>query len=244
MLEEDGMVMTQWRDRKYMNKVSLSYDDLPVLEAFDLEIPEDRITAILGPSGCGKTSLLYLLSGLIVPTDGTVDVSGETVGYIFQEDRLLPWLTVYQNICLVKEEENREEIMGILASLELDGFADSYPDELSGGMRQRCAIARGFYFHSTLLLMDEPFKSLDYDLRLSLIAYLGRLWMEKGSTVIFVTHDIDEALLLGHKILVLSRRPTDIAHSYTRKTPLAGRSVSDSEHIELRRKIVGHLADR
>ncbi len=225
-----------------LDEVDLHYDDIQVFDQFSLEVPKGKITTIVGPSGCGKTSLLNLLAELVPVGKGTVHTEDETVGYIFQEDRLLPWATVYQNVRLVRPEENHDEVMAILTALELDGFAHKYPEQLSGGMRQRCSIARGFYYHSTLLLMDEPFKSLDYDLRLNLVNYLGRLWKANGNTIIFVTHDIDEALLLGHQILVLSRRPSRVAASYERTASLDGRNVSDSEHIDFRREIVKQMS--
>ena len=225
-----------------LDGVDLRFDDVQVFDQFSLAVPKGKITTIVGPSGCGKTSLLNLLAELLPADQGTVNTEDETVGYIFQEDRLLPWETVYQNVRLVRPEENHEEIMTILRALELDGFAHKYPKQLSGGMRQRCSIARGFYYHSSLLLMDEPFKSLDYDLRLNLVKYLAGLWQANGNTIIFVTHDIDEALLLGHQILVLSRRPSKIAASYERQSLLEGRSVSDGEHMDLRREIIKQMS--
>lgn len=225
-----------------LDEVDLHYDDIEVFDKFSLMVPKGKITTIVGPSGCGKSSLLNLLAGLVPVQHGRVLVEDATVGYIFQEDRLLPWETVYQNVRLVRPEENHEEIMAILTDLELDGFAHKYPKQLSGGMRQRVSIARGFYYHSTLLLMDEPFKSLDYDLRLNLVRYLGELWQSNENTIIFVTHDIDEALLLGHQILVLSRRPSKIAVTYEREAPLRERSVEDQEHIDFRREIVKQMS--
>lgn len=225
-----------------LDKISLHYDDIEVFDRFSLDVPKGKITTIVGPSGCGKTSLLNLLAGLIEANQGRVNRQDGTVGYIFQEDRLLPWETVYQNVRLVRPEEDHEAIMEILKALALDGFANKYPDQLSGGMRQRCSIARGFYYHSNLLLMDEPFKSLDYDLRLNLVSYLAGLWKSKGNTIIFVTHDIDEALLLGHQILVMTRRPSQIAVSYKRRSPLEERSVGDQEHIDLRRAIIKEMS--
>lgn len=224
--------------------ISLSFQEVTVFNNFKLDIPKGKITCIVGPSGCGKTSVLNLLAGFIKDYTGQVNVEGEKIGYIFQEDRLLPWETVYQNIRLVREEEDHNEIMKLLEALELSDFADKYPHQLSGGMRQRCAIARGFYYHSTLLLMDEPFKSLDYDLRLNLVNYLGRLWEKNQSTVIFVTHDIDEALLLGHKVIVLSRRPTEIISEYEIPSELSARDIGEAEHLRMRSEIISAMGDR
>lgn len=218
--------------------ISLAYEEIQVFKDFSLEVPEGQITCIVGPSGCGKTSILNLLAGLVEATTGQVSQVDAIVGYIFQEDRLLPWETVYNNIRIVRDQENPNEIMSILRALEIDDFAHSYPKQLSGGMRQRCSIARGFYYHSTLLLMDEPFKSLDYDLKLNLCVYLLKLWEKNRNTIIFVTHDIDEALLLGHRIVVLSKRPTQVEQVFNVVTAPSKRNIMDEEHVNLRGKII------
>lgn len=227
-----------------LNQVALNFDDVKVFDNFTLKVPKGQITTVVGPSGCGKSSMLNLLAGLLQGSSGSVQTENEKVGYIFQEDRLLPWETVYENVKLVSPHEDKEEIMAILKALELADVADKFPDQLSGGMRQRCAIARGFYYKASLLLMDEPFKSLDYDLKLNLVAYLGKLWEKTGNTIVFVTHDIDEALLLGHQIIVLAARPKGIQSIYTRRSPINDRTISDERHIELHRQIVKHLATK
>ena len=224
--------------------IRLDFDEIQVYKDLNLSVPKNRITTIVGPSGCGKSSLLNLLAGLISPSGGRILCQEETVGYIFQEDRLLPWATVYENVKLVRESEDRDEIMSILKALALEDFADKYPDQLSGGMRQRCAIARGFYYHSTLLLMDEPFKSLDYDLKLNLVKYLIDLWRSNANTILFVTHDIDEALLLGHRVIVMAKRPNGIAGVFNLETDLEHRDVGDAMHIETRSRIIHLLAGK
>lgn len=226
---------------KLLDKVHLQFDEIEVYHNFDLEIPKNKITCIVGPSGCGKTSILNLLAGFITTYTGKIHIENERIGYIFQEDRLLPWETVFQNIAFVREKVDEVEIMKLLRILELEEFKDKKPASLSGGMRQRCAIARGFYYHSSLLLMDEPFKSLDYDLRLNLVKYLGTLWKEQENTIIFVTHDIDEALLLGHQVVVLSRRPTKILETITIKSDIAKRDINQQEHLLIRDKIIQHM---
>lgn len=207
-------------------------------------MPENKITCIVGPSGCGKTSILNILAGIIKLYEGISNTESNRISYIFQEDRLLPWETLYQNIRLVREEEDKEEIINLLEALELIDFKDKYPHQLSGGMRQRCSIARGFYYNSDLLLMDEPFKSLDYDLKLNLLNYLGGLWVKNKKTIIFVTHDIDEALLLGHEIVVLSKRPTVILDTYLIDTKLGNRDVNQKQHIIIRNKIINHMTNK
>lgn len=223
---------------RVLDQVSLNYDEIEVFSDLSLDILKNKITCIVGPSGCGKTSLLNMLSGLLKPGKGHVKTDGERVGYIFQEDRLLPWETVYQNIKLVDKNENKEEILELLKALELADFKDKYPHQLSGGMKQRVSIARGFYYQSSLLLMDEPFKSLDYDLRVNLINYLARLWEQKNNTIVFVTHDLDEALLLGHQVVVLSSRPTTISECFTIQSELGIREINEQNHLEVRDKII------
>ncbi|MGE5581779.1 MAG: ABC transporter ATP-binding protein [Bacillota bacterium] len=194
--------------------VSKSYGSLPVLADFSLEIPEGKITAILGPSGCGKTTLLNILAGLIRVDRGNVEIPVNT-SYLFQEPRLLPWLTVKQNIAFVLKdkltpEEIAERIDTNLKATGLTGFADAYPSELSGGMRQRAAMARAFSYEAPLLLMDEPFKSLDIKTRFQLVQDFLGLWQKRLQTVIMVTHDIREALWLAERIVVFSDKPVRI----------------------------------
>ncbi len=165
----------------------------------------------------------------------------DDLGYIFQESRLLPWDSVYKNIRLVRKEEDKAEIMSILKDVGLEGFENKLPSELSGGMKQRVSIARGFYYDSSVLLMDEPFKSLDYDLRINLIEYLKKLYSKNEKTILFITHDIDEALLLGHEVVVLSNRPTMVKKRYIPKSDIFGRTVSDAEHVKIRGQIIEDL---
>lgn len=226
-----------------MEQIELCYEEVDVFKNFDLSVPKGQITSIIGPSGCGKTSLLNILADFVYPKAGRVMVEHEKIGYIFQEDRLLPWETVYNNIGLVREEEDQGHLLEILEALELLSFKDKYPSQLSGGMRQRCAVGRGFYYDSSLLLMDEPFKSLDYDLRLNMVKYFGKLWQQERNTVLFVTHDIDEALLLGHHIMVLSKRPTKTLKTYNITRPLEQRKISHKEHVAIRSEIIDLLSN-
>ncbi len=225
---------------KVLENIFLSYDDIEVFKDFSLSIEEGKITCIVGPSGCGKTSILNILSGLLKNFKGKVFMTDD-LGYIFQESRLLPWDNVYNNIRLVRKEEDKDEIMSILKDVGLEGFEKKFPSELSGGMKQRVSIARGFYYDSSVLLMDEPFKSLDYDLRINLINYLKKLYSKNKKTILFITHDIDEALLLGHEVVVLSNRPTVVKKRYTPKSDIFDRSVSSYEHVKMRGQIIEDL---
>ena len=164
---------------------------------------------ILGPSGCGKSTLLRIIAGLLPPSGGRCLYKGEPIrkpslerGYVFQEPRLFPWLTVLENIGL-----GGGSAQEIVEKMDLQGFGEALPHELSGGMAQRVALARALAAKPKLLLLDEPLASLDSHLRSRLQMELRRIWQQEGVTCILVTHDIEEALALGTRLMVLSRRP-------------------------------------
>lgn len=180
--------------------ISKKYDKI-IFDHFNLTIPEHSITCILGESGVGKTTFLKMIAGMI-PYQGTI-TGVEKISYIFQEVRLIPHLTVYENLKLICPKLTDEEILGVLKEFKIEDKINHYPKQLSGGEAKRVSIARAFLYDGSIILMDEPFASLDLSLKLDLISYFSKHWLEKKKTVIFVTHDIDEALLLGHSILLL-----------------------------------------
>lgn len=183
--------------------VGKKYGEISVYDGFSLEIEAGKITCLLGPSGCGKTTLLNILAGL-VPYEGEIRNIPRRISYIFQEERLLPNLTVRQNIRFVLGKGARDEdIDSVLEKVELRDKADAYPAELSGGQAQRVSIARAFLYPSELILMDEPFSSLDTALKIRLIDEFIRLWREEKRTAVFVTHDAEEAYMLAHRALIL-----------------------------------------
>ncbi|MDR1519987.1 MAG: ATP-binding cassette domain-containing protein [Planctomycetota bacterium] len=204
-----------------------SFGDLPVLDGVDLEVGRDEILALAGPSGCGKTTLLNLAAGLLRPGAGRVETGGARVGYLFQEDRLLPWLTVAENIAAAGEAAEAGEAADLIRRVGLEGFAERYPDEISGGMRQRVAMARALHFHCGLLLLDEPFKSLDPGLRLEMLDLLLAIRRERRCPILFVTHELDEALAAANRLAILSRRPArvlaclDLGKTAARRDPAA-----------------------
>ena len=191
--------------------VSHSYGASAVFEDLSVEIERGEFVAVVGPSGCGKTTLLNLLSGFLRPTSGVIRRDGNT-RMVYQSDGLFPWLTVTENITLglrhlANESERRSQLKDLLSLIRLDGFSAHYPHQLSGGMRQRVELARALAGETDVLLMDEPFSSLDYQTRLRMRRMLVRVLTERPRTVVFVTHVIEEAAQLAARILVLSDRP-------------------------------------
>ena len=194
-----------------LSGITKKYGETKALDGVTCEIAEGKITAVLGESGAGKSTLLSVISGLI-SYEGEIDgVSGahvrrrERCAYLFQDPKLLPNLTVEENLRFVLPKERWNAIGAMLARVKLDGKEMRRPGALSGGERQRVAIARAFLFPHELLLMDEPFSSLDLALKKSLIELVQSLWEEQKNTVVFVTHDVREASLLSHRALVLKR---------------------------------------
>ncbi|WP_206811938.1 ABC transporter ATP-binding protein [Paradesulfitobacterium ferrireducens] len=205
--------------------VSKSYPEyrLPVLDPIDLEIESGQFVSLIGPSGCGKSTLCNLIAGLEQPDGGTIMLNGRpiqgsagNVGYMPQKDLLLPWRTLLDNLILGSEvrrqdkKNARSEALVWLKRLGLDGFSSHYPQQLSGGMRQRAALIRTILFGQDTLLLDEPFGALDALTRRQMQEWLLALWQETRHTVLFITHDIEEAMLLSDRIIVLSQRPGKI----------------------------------
>ncbi len=184
-----------------LENVCKRYGEKLALDGITLEIERGRITAVLGESGAGKTTLLNVLADL-VPFDGSKK-DFPAVSYLFQDDKLLPNLTVEKNLRLVLDKSRWGEIGPMLGKVGLAGKEKRYPNSLSGGERRRVAIARAFLYPHGLLLMDEPFSSLDLSLKKTLIELVASLWRERGDTVVFVTHDVREATLLSHRAVVL-----------------------------------------
>lgn len=221
VLRESGVAKSD--NALVLDRMSQSYGTLEVLRGFDLIVQQGEFVALVGPSGCGKTTLLNLLSGNEAPSSGSISRKG-VVRMVYQQDGLLPWLTVVQNIALglrhVPKEADRTQQAGeMLHFIGLDGFGESYPHQLSGGMKQRVELARALAGESDILLMDEPFSALDYLTRLRMRQELSRLLSERPRTVVFVTHDIDEAAQLADRIVVLSARPAHIVCELTIDLP-------------------------
>jgi ABC-type nitrate/sulfonate/bicarbonate transport system ATPase subunit len=195
--------------------VSHGYGELEVLKNLDLKVEPGEFVVIVGPSGCGKTTLLNLLSGHLKPLSGSIKSRG-IIRTVYQHDGLFPWLTATENVSMglrsiTDEAERKKELEELFELIHLQGFEDHYPHELSGGMRQRVELARVLAGHSDILLMDEPFSALDYQTRIRLRNELSRMLEKRPRTVVFVTHDIEEAAQLADRVLVLSNRPATIS---------------------------------
>ena len=203
------------------------FGDLPVVDGFTSEIKAGELVALVGPSGCGKSTLLHLAAGLEMPTQGSVLADGKPVAgphpsrtLVFQEHALYPWLTLEDNVALALEFQNvakkraREAAREWLARVSLAGFEHYYPHQVSGGMRQRAALARAFIAQPQTMLMDEPFGALDALTRLSLQDVLRQLIAQEKPTVLLVTHDVDEALFLADRIVVFSPRPARVLREF------------------------------
>lgn len=192
---------------------------LPVLAGIDLAVARGAFISVLGPSGCGKSTLLAIVAGLTEPDAGSVTIGGESpgqarqarhVGLVPQQPALLPWKTVRRNVALLTDVAGRAEphlVDELLAQVGLSDAAEVHPTQLSGGMQQRVSLARAFALQAPLLLMDEPFSALDEMLRAEMRFLLMRLWRDHEATVLFVTHDIDEAVVLSDRVVVLAGQP-------------------------------------
>ena len=188
-----------------VNNLKKIYNGKTVIDRLSFFVNGGDIAVIVGPSGCGKSTLLNIVAGLDTHFEGSLQSGGKKIGYVFQEDRILPWLTVAQNIKSVNPEGDDKEVQRFIDMAGLTGCERYYPDELSGGMKQRCSIARALYYGSELLLMDEPFKSLDYGIRHKMIADLVVIHQKEKNTILFVTHDIEEALSVADVIFVCKK---------------------------------------
>jgi NitT/TauT family transport system ATP-binding protein len=223
-----------------LDAVTHRYAQTDVLRDVSLDIPSGQITCIVGPSGCGKSTLLRLLGGLEQPTEGEVQQLGtppsgclNALTYIFQDFALLPWRTVAGNVALVLEDHklaNQAEIIAdVLARTRLTDFAGALPKQLSGGMKQRVAIARALAVNPAVMLMDEPLSALDSQTRELLMDDLVNLWTKAPFTAVYVTHNLAEAVRLGHRIVVLSRRPGAVREIVEIDTPLEDRAHGDPD---------------
>jgi NitT/TauT family transport system ATP-binding protein len=223
-----------------LNNISHSYGAVEVLKDISLDIPQGQIICLIGPSGCGKSTLLRFLGGLERPTSGNVLQVGNPpadslnpLTYVFQHFALLPWRTVEGNIRLVLEDHDLsgrqmdEIVTDVLDRTRLSEFRKALPKQLSGGMRQRVAISRALAVRPAVMLMDEPLSALDSQTRELLMDDLISLWTRQPFTSVYVTHNLNEAVRLGHRVVVLSRRPGRIREIVDIDIPLSDRHLGD-----------------
>lgn len=231
--------------------------EVVVFERLGVSVAEGEFVTVIGPSGCGKSTFLMVLAGLVDPSGGEVLLEGARVegpgldrGVVFQDFAIFPWLTVRRNVAFGLEmkgvpRDQHEAIIGhYLRMVRLEAFADFYPHRLSGGMKQRVGIARALAFDPEVLLMDEPFGSLDAQTRASLQGMLLQIHRETGKTTLFVTHSVGEAAFLSTRVLVFSRRPASIIADVPVDVPLDGRDRHHPRLVEIERHLEALLADQ
>lgn len=233
---------------------------LLVLDRVSFGADRGRITAILGPSGCGKSTLLHIVAGLTRPDAGEVTLFGgpaenlraeRKLSYVFQEDRLLPWRTALRNVMLgleaagVPGAERRERAHRALELMRLDGFAEAFPHQLSGGMRSRVALARSLVLDPLVLLMDEPFGRLDALTRAAMHEELLRIWERLETSILFVTHDVEEAVVLADRVVVLAPRPGRLRAvvEVDNERPRVGKTPAIADLIHELRMMLGSVED-
>lgn len=248
---------TSQKDKLIFENVSLVYDhrkrQVTALDDLSFSIKENEFVCVLGPSGCGKSTILNLIAGFLQPTSGSIQLNDSIVhgpgadrGFVFQRHSIFPWKTVRENIefgLRIKElskSERKEIVNRYLEVIELLEFENSYPYELSVGMRQRVGIARAYANDPDILLMDEPFSSLDAQTGIRMQKLLLQIWTQNPKTVIFVTHDIDESIFLADRVLLLTSRPgklkKEIHIDLTR--PRLHEILEDSRYRELRKEVM------
>ncbi len=235
----------------HVDHVSMRFANVHVLEDIELDVVAGEFVCILGPSGCGKSTLLNIIAGFLKPTAGNVTIDGEAVDgpdarriFVFQERGVFPWLTVEGNIGFglfrQSESEKCERIRHYVQLVGLNGFEQSYPRELSGGMKQRLEVARALAVNPDVLYLDEPFGALDSITRLQMRRELLRIWQAERKTILFVTHDIEESVQLADRIVVLSARPGRVRRIVNVDIPHP-RDLSDPRYIALRDQIFAEI---
>ena len=207
-----------------VEKLNKSFDNIEVLEDINIHIKKGEFVSIVGPSGCGKSTLFKIATGLEKKYSGRVQVEGaeardytKPIAYMPQKDLLLPWRSLYENarlpleVAKIKKEDHKKMIQPLIDEFGLKGFENSYPSELSGGMRQRGALLRTFLIESEFMLLDEPFGALDAITRMDMQEWLLDIWRKYNHSILFITHDIDEALFLSDRVYVMTGRPGKIS---------------------------------
>ncbi|WP_315833597.1 ABC transporter ATP-binding protein [Bradyrhizobium prioriisuperbiae] len=229
--------------------------EVAALDDINLSIAANDFVCLLGPSGCGKSTLLNIIAGFETPTKGRVTVDGKAVeapgadrGVVFQQPTLMPWLTVAENIAFhlrlkgIAKAERREQAQTFIDLVGLKGFETHYPSELSGGMNQRVGIARALIMNPRVILMDEPFAALDAQTKSEMQEELVAIWQRHRGTIVFVTHSVDEALVLGNRIVVMTRRPGRIRELIELDLPRP-RDVTGADFNDMKRHVLNLIKE-
>ena len=237
----------------HVENLTKKFGDLLVLDNISFDIKKGEFVCVVGPTGCGKTTFLNLLSCLIEPTEGKLLIDGQPadpkkhdIAFVFQEPSSFPWLNVEQNIEIgmkikkIPEQERKERVERMISLMGLEQFRKSYASQLSVSTEQRMVIARAFAMNPDLLLMDEPYGQMDIKMRFCLEDEVIRLWRETGTTVIFITHNIEEAVYMAERILILSNKPATVKEEVLVDLPRP-RCVSDPRFVEIRKYVTDQI---
>ncbi|MBS6956198.1 MAG: ABC transporter ATP-binding protein [Enterocloster asparagiformis] len=237
----------------HVENLTKKFGDLLVLDNISFDIKKGEFVCVVGPTGCGKTTFLNLLSCLIEPTEGKLLIDGQPadpkkhdIAFVFQEPSSFPWLNVEQNIEIgmkikkIPEKERKERVERMISLMGLEQFRKSYASQLSVSTEQRMVIARAFAMNPDLLLMDEPYGQMDIKMRFYLEDEVIRLWRETGTTVVFITHNIEEAVYMAERILILSNKPATVKEEVLVDLPRP-RSVSDPRFVEIRKYVTDQI---
>ena len=237
----------------HVENLTKKFGDLLVLDNITFDIKKGEFVCVVGPTGCGKTTFLNLLSCLIEPTEGKLLIDGQPadpkkhdIAFVFQEPSSFPWLNVEQNIEIgmkikkIPEKERKERVERMISLMGLEQFRKSYASQLSVSTEQRMVIARAFAMNPDLLLMDEPYGQMDIKMRFYLEDEVIRLWRETGTTVIFITHNIEEAVYMAERILILSNKPATVKEEVLVDLPRP-RCVSDPRFVEIRKYVTDQI---
>ena len=237
----------------HVENLTKKFGDLLVLDNISFDIKKCEFVCVVGPTGCGKTTFLNLLSCLIEPTEGKLLIDGQPadpkkhdIAFVFQEPSSFPWLNVEQNIEIgmkikkIPEQERKERVERMISLMGLEQFRKSYASQLSVSTEQRMVIARAFAMNPDLLLMDEPYGQMDIKMRFYLEDEVIRLWRETGTTVIFITHNIEEAVYMAERILILSNKPATVKEEVLVDLPRP-RCVSDPRFVEIRKYVTDQI---
>jgi ABC-type nitrate/sulfonate/bicarbonate transport system ATPase subunit len=243
------------KEKLTINNLSLVFNEA-VIKDVSLKIFDQEIVSVIGPSGCGKSTLFNIISGILTQDKGVIKINGieekhrqGKFGYMFQEPLLFPWLKVLENVMMgyeikgLAKNQARIKAQDLLKKFDLFGYANLYPDSLSGGMKQKAALLRTIAFNSSILLLDEPFGSLDAITRSSLHLYLLEVWKKLKLTIIFTTHDIREAIFLSDRIYVLSKKPATIIDCLNTELPRP-RKINDltsTKFVAMEKKLMNLL---